>query len=274
MWRPRKIEYMAVLSTTWVSPSSGGDLEDPAGPVVADLASVPGAHRIAPHRHRRGQFVFATRGSLAVWAAGRGLWVSPQCGVWIPPRTVHAVSALSAIDYCSLFVDTHASRSLPRQVRLYTLTSLLTELAGAAAEFSHNREAAELAPHLHALLLDRLQRLEPACVSLPVPCSARLRSLTDYLLCHPGESFSLEDWAARLGMSRATLARRFRHQTGLSVGRWRQQMKVLKAIELLHAGSSVKAVAFELGYRQPSPFITMFKRLTGRTPGSYLRHTS
>jgi methylphosphotriester-DNA--protein-cysteine methyltransferase len=40
---------------------------------------------------------------------------------------------------------------------------------------------------------------------------------------------------------------------------WRRQARLMKAVELLAGGSSVKQVAFATGYRQPSAFVEMFR---------------
>jgi AraC-like DNA-binding protein len=40
----------------------------------------------------------------------------------------------------------------------------------------------------------------------------------------------------------------------------------MKGIELLVAGRSVKTVAAEVGYRQPSAFVELFRQTFGMTP--------
>jgi AraC-like DNA-binding protein len=44
----------------------------------------------------------------------------------------------------------------------------------------------------------------------------------------------------------------------------------MKAIELLVTGHSVKEVAYEVGYRQPSAFVEMFRRTMGTTPRAWV----
>jgi AraC-like DNA-binding protein len=56
---------------------------------------------------------------------------------------------------------------------------------------------------------------------------------------------------------------------GLSFGKWRQQVRLLRALERLAAGAAVTEVAFDLGYDSPSAFVTMFRRALGTTPGRY-----
>jgi AraC-like DNA-binding protein len=55
----------------------------------------------------------------------------------------------------------------------------------------------------------------------------------------------------------------------VSFGRWRQQLRLLAALELLGAGESVTRVAFEVGYEDVSSFISAFKGAMGETPARY-----
>jgi AraC-like DNA-binding protein len=71
------------------------------------------------------------------------------------------------------------------------------------------------------------------------------------------------------GASPRTIERIFRREVGLNFESWRQQFRLMKAIELLAAGCAVKEVAFEIGYRQPSPFVELFRRTLGATPKTW-----
>jgi AraC-like DNA-binding protein len=44
----------------------------------------------------------------------------------------------------------------------------------------------------------------------------------------------------------------------------------MKGIELLVAGRSVKAVATDVGYRQPSAFVELFRLTLGMTPRTWV----
>jgi AraC-like DNA-binding protein len=44
----------------------------------------------------------------------------------------------------------------------------------------------------------------------------------------------------------------------------------MKAVELLVSGSSIKEIAFAIGYRQSSAFVEMFRRTFGATPKAWV----
>jgi AraC-like DNA-binding protein len=56
----------------------------------------------------------------------------------------------------------------------------------------------------------------------------------------------------------------------MSYQAWRQLWRLLRAVDLLVAGQSVTAVAFDLGFSSDSAFIAYFRQMTGETPGRYV----
>ncbi len=70
-------------------------------------------------------------------------------------------------------------------------------------------------------------------------------------------------------MSERSLARLVQKETGLSFGRWRQQLHLLVALRLLAGGATVQQVSGDLGYESVSAFITMFKKALGMPPARY-----
>ena len=60
----------------------------------------------------------------------------------------------------------------------------------------------------------------------------------------------------------------------MTFGRWQQQARLLRALEILAGGHPVTAVALEVGFETPSAFIAMFKRAMGTTPARYFRSRS
>jgi AraC-like DNA-binding protein len=76
--------------------------------------------------------------------------------------------------------------------------------------------------------------------------------------------------AAWYQISTRQMERMFQSSLGCSPQRWLNELKVLKAQELLLAGRSVKETSEDLGYRHPSYFCYQFKFISGATPKSFL----
>jgi AraC-like DNA-binding protein len=57
----------------------------------------------------------------------------------------------------------------------------------------------------------------------------------------------------------------------MTLGKWRQQLRLMQAMRLLAGGDKVTHAALEAGYSTPSAFIAMFRKALGTTPAAYFR---
>jgi AraC-like DNA-binding protein len=73
------------------------------------------------------------------------------------------------------------------------------------------------------------------------------------------------------GASLRTIQRVFRREVGSDFEFWRRQVRLIKAVELLVSGHSVKETSAALGYRQPTAFVEMFRGVLGTTPGAWIQ---
>ncbi|SMH42416.1 transcriptional regulator, AraC family with amidase-like domain [Maritimibacter sp. HL-12] len=78
---------------------------------------------------------------------------------------------------------------------------------------------------------------------------------------------------ARSGLPERSFKRRFRAATGYAPVDYVQAVRIEEAKHLLETSDiATDAVAFEVGYDDPSYFHRLFRRKTGVTPGAYRRH--
>jgi AraC-like DNA-binding protein len=84
------------------------------------------------------------------------------------------------------------------------------------------------------------------------------------------ENLSLEKIAAAVGTSPAHLARVFRSETGRSLHRYRQELRLRAALELIaDAPGELTEIALELGYSSHSHFTWAFRREFELPPSRY-----
>lgn len=124
--------------------------------------------------------------------------------------------------------------------------------------------------HLVALLLGEIAAAPVGKLHLPMPTDARLRKIVDRMMVDPADRGTIETWAKRAGLSERTLSRLLTQQTGMSFGRWRQQLSIMLALQALAKGASIQQVAANLGYESTSSFVTMFRKTLGISPGRYM----
>jgi AraC-like DNA-binding protein len=164
---------------------------------------------------------------------------------------------------------------MPQHCCVISVSSLLREMIlRVVADDEEAVEASKRTQTLSAALLAELEMAPREAILLPMPAERRARKVAELMLKDPADRRSLADWGQTVGASPRTLARHFERDTGVSFGRWRQQLDVALAIQKLCSGESVQQVAGALGYETASSFIAMFRRAMGDTPARYLKSIS
>jgi len=81
---------------------------------------------------------------------------------------------------------------------------------------------------------------------------------------------TVQEIATMLNISESTLAKRFKKETGMSIGSYREQLLMNRARQLLAQGRmSVREIADELEFGDPFYFCKYFKQRQGCTPSQY-----
>ena len=97
-----------------------------------------------------------------------------------------------------------------------------------------------------------------------------LRRVTEHIQAHLDQDLTLAHLGAVVYMSPYHFARRFQHSTGLPPHRFVVQQRIARARALLATHEqSVAQISRLVGFRTPSHFTTVFRRVTGLTPGAY-----
>jgi AraC-like DNA-binding protein len=239
--------------------------------VVAMARDFPDGYHIARDRHARGQLIYATAGVMTV-TTPHGTWVvPPQRAVWVPPDTDHESRMFGRVAMRTLYVAPDAARRMPARCCVVTVSPLLRELILEATRLPLEYDERGRDARVMRLILDDLGASPAVALHLPQPEDKRLRRICAALVADPADATSLEAWAARVGASARTLARTFARETGMGFASWRQQARLVAALQRLAAGEAVTAVALDLGYASPSAFSAMFRRALGTSPRDYFR---
>lgn len=223
-----------------------------------------------PHQHVRGQLLYATKGLMRV-ASNNGIWfIPPTRGLWIPAGIVHDQLILSAVQMRTLYIDENHAAHLGDKVRVIEVSPMLRELILALIEEPIEYEDNEKNRAVVTLILHQLQHSKTIPLAIPWPTDRRLLAVCQAILDAPENAMSIEYWAEQVGASSRTLIRLFLKETDLTFRQWVQQVKLACALSRLEDGVPIATLADELGYASPSAFSSMFKRVLGESPTSYL----
>jgi AraC-like DNA-binding protein len=229
----------------------------------------PSGHLIPAHTHDRHQVVYASQGVMTVQTPGGSWVVPPHRGVWIPAHVVHSIQISGVVSMRTLYISPRIAHSLSGSCQVLNISPLLRELILHAVSLGRLDEGTLREARLIAVILDQLEVIPSSGLQLLEPRDPRAARVARHLRDHPDERRPLAKLLRGVGASARTIERLFRADTGMSFGRWRQQLRLVHALRLLAMNRSITTVALDVGYESPSAFVYAFRRTFGVTPGRY-----
>ena len=252
----------------------------PKSTVTADYLRVPRAigamakdfaagYRIPADMHTRGQLIYAASGVMSV-DTEHGTWVvPPDRAVWVPPGTLHSTRMSGDVAMRTLYIRKRECESLPQRCCVINVTPLLRELILRAVELPLRYDEAGAAGRVMGLILDEMEAAHQLPLHLPHARDTRVVKVCEALSANPADPRSLAEFGKAFGASERNLARLFVRETGMSFAAWRQQARLIAALEQLAQRVPIGRIAESLGYESASAFTAMFKKSFGVAPKDY-----
>jgi AraC-like DNA-binding protein len=241
------------------------------GVSVATLAyEYPAGFQVPEHAHGADQLIYAIRGVMEV-SSGQSRWlIPPHFALWIPARTYHRLHMPGPVSMRTLYLRPGFTSVFSQGCTVLHVTPLLRELIVEAVRIGelHARNHQERA--LRDLLILHLENASPMPTFVTLPIERRALAVAEAVLQDPAQPKSLAVLCSGAGVSVRTVQRIFRKEVGIDFESWRRQVRLMKAVELVVSGCSIKEVSFAIGYRQPSAFVEMFRRTFGITPKAWI----
>lgn len=99
-----------------------------------------------------------------------------------------------------------------------------------------------------------------------------IRYIKDNYNMHSNIIKSISD---AIGYSESTINHYVKNDTGQSIGKWLQSIRINGALNLLRETNlPVKSICFSVGYKSSQGFIKTFKKITGVNPSYYRKNSS
>jgi AraC-like DNA-binding protein len=252
----------------WLDARARFDPDSYPAPVIG-IAAILGDHDSGVHQHQRGQLLFTRHGCTRITLAQQLCLLPPSRAAWIPPGVTHRAVMQQSVDYRSIYLIPPLCAELPQTTCVIEVSPLLRAVLEpmADADFDSDWQQGKFM-HLLGLCLSEIRDAAHQPMLLPLPWDKRLAPLLATLEQLPPELQVLE---RQIGASSRTIGRIFQRETGMGYQQWRQQWRLMRAIELLATGCNISCSAFELGFASDSAFIAFFKDMTGVTPGAWLK---
>lgn len=248
---------------------TGSDQTLPPDSIAMKIVQLREVTSFPMDRHSWGQFVYSVAGVIELTVKSSRYSAPPDFGVWLPPETEHLAWAGNETAYLLLDIEQSLCDRLPRQASVLSVgpiaKAILLDLKKRGVGEPQTGDDARLM----RVLIDQLSVGSPLECFLPVSDDRALKQVLEALCKNPGDSRSLGEWASHVHSTERTLARRCKRDLGMSFVKWRQRLRLSRAVAMLADGLSVQTVAYRLGYGTTSAFIAMFQAAIGATPNAF-----
>ncbi len=226
-------------------------------------------HAIEKHSHRWSQLLFASEGVLAV-ESQVACWIVPtHRAIWIPAGVEHALKMHGRTFLQTVYFESHFAILKPLACGAYEISPLMRELILYACSKGIIHGETEEDRNLIDFLAYQVCQLSPFPWKIPMPRDDRARRLAQRIIELPGTEESLRDLCQSIGSSLRTMQRVFSSELAIPLSRWRNQVKMVHAIQWLQSGRTITQIALDLGYESTSAFIFSFRQHFGVAPGQY-----
>ncbi|GHD23571.1 AraC family transcriptional regulator [Tianweitania populi] len=236
-------------------------------PMAGMEIDYPSGSTTGMHDHPRAQLLYAIQGVMEV-RSETGTWVVPPSrALWLRAGERHNVQMSGHVKIRTLFIDEEIA-PLSRSC-VIAISPLLRELILAAMSIPLDYDPVDRDGCVMRLILHEVRAMDVLPLHLPMPSEARAHNLCRDLLADPADTASAEVWARRAGIASKTMQRLFLRETGMSFAQWRQQARLLRALQRIAKGDRIIDVALDSGYASQSAFTAMFRRHFGMPPTGF-----
>lgn len=250
-------------------------VEPGRGVAISSLAyEYPAGCLVPAHAHVSDQLIYATRGVMEVMVKQSFWLIPPQFALWIPARTRHRLRMPGSVSMRTLYLRPGAAQKMPNRCVVLHVTPLLRELIVEIVRLHRLRSRVPLHAALKAVLVASLQGATNVLTSLALPEDRRAAAVAKATMEDLAGNRSFGELCRQAGASTRTIQRVFLREVGTSFENWRRQARLMKAIELLVSGYSVKETACHVGYQQTGAFVTMFRATFNQAPKAWLASLS
>jgi AraC-like DNA-binding protein/quercetin dioxygenase-like cupin family protein len=257
----------------WLMRQALTPLYDPQPGVSVSTLSYDFAagHDVGEHAHGADQLLFGTSGVMHV-AARRRLWlIPPQFAVWIPAGSMHSIHMHASVSMRTLYLRPCLAFGRRSTCKVMLVTPLLKELILETTRLGALRDGVAKHRKVRDLLICELRDSQQLMACITLPREARALAVARIAMEGDASELSLPELCRYVGASVRTIERAFIRDLGVTFDTWRRQVRLVKGMELLASGHSVKETAYRVGYRGASAFVEMFRRSMSTTPAQWAR---
>lgn len=223
------------------------------------------------HLHSRAQLTYVKEGYQYIHTE-KHIYLVPQHHVaWIPASTSHrTTSEASTVNLMVVLFKTPPANDFFKQVQVFPAPPILKEMLRYAAKWSKVLEVEEEQVTFLKAILSSLPSFckESTNLQIPVPSDERLTPVCNYIHKQYATTFSIEALAMEANLSARSLQRIFKNETGITLQKYVQLIRILKSIALIDSKQyTLSEIAHMVGYKSLTAFTASYTTIMKTRPG-------
>lgn len=222
------------------------------------------------HVHKRYQLTYVEQGYQYVHLGSKTYLVPQNHVIWIPSDQEHRLSSeAKTVQLRVALFKTVPPLDFFHQVHVFSAPPVLKEMLLYASKWN---QVVEENPEQVLFIQAILRNLPEFCqenesLQIPVPTHPQLLEVCNYINSHFNTTCKIDELALLSQRSTRSLQRLFKEETGITVQKYTQLIRILKSIELLEQHQyTLSEIAYQVGYKSLTAFTTSFQAIMKTKP--------
>ncbi|WP_413513174.1 helix-turn-helix domain-containing protein [Myroides odoratus] len=227
-------------------------------------------HDAYTHTHQRYQLTYVEQGYQYFHLDGKTYLVPQNHVIWIPSNQAHRISSEAKTVHLRVALfKTVPDDAFFQQVHVFSAPAVLKEMLLYASKWNqalqHNPEQLVFTQ----AILSNLPHfcLENESLQIPVPTHPRLLEVCNYINTHYAAVGKLDNLSEVAQLSIRSLQRLFKQETGITLQKYTQLIRILKSIELRDTQAfTLSEIAYQVGYKSLAAFTLSYQTIMKTKP--------
>lgn len=222
------------------------------------------------HAHLRHQLTYVEEGYQYFHIAQKTYLVPQHHVIWIPSAILHQVSSeANTVNLMTVLFKRVPTKDFYQAVHVFPAPAVLREMLLYAGKWS---KIATEDGEQEVFLAAMLNSLPFFChdneaLQIPVPSDQRLISVCDYINANYQYHLNLDVLATKAAISIRSLQRIFKKETGITLQKYMQLIRILKSIALIDSKRyTLTQIAYMVGYQSLSAFTSSYGTIMKQGP--------
>lgn len=227
------------------------------------------------HHHQKGQLVYVESGFQYITIEEKIYLLPQNHAIWIPPNAVHKTNSHSEkIKLMIMFADIDTDNPFYYEVNVFSVPPVLREMIKYAGKWSKLMTTDHHEIFFLKALFNELPQFVEHSLTLHIslPKDKRLTKVLEHLHNHYRNEIKMTDLNDTALLSLRTLERIFKKETGLTLSKYQQMLRIIKSLEYLSSGNlTISETAYEVGYKSVQAYTRSFQSVMQFRPTDFIK---